>query len=101
MHSKHPQLEEHVPTPEEVNRHLLAELKENNRLLKLNARVMGAFRDRFLAGLWTGFGTVVGATVLIAVVIRILAPLASIDRIGPYIKDVQDLLERPKNAAPR
>ncbi len=85
----------HEPAPEEpTDVALLRELKENNRLLKLNAAGMMSFRWRFLGGLYQGVGTVVGATVVIAIVIRILAKLATVETVGPYVREIQTMLER-------
>lgn len=93
MHLTH---HEKKAEPEKSNEELLLEaIRENNRLLKLNVNAQTQFRWRFFAGLVTGFGTVVGATVVIAVVVRLLAGLATVDRIGPFVRDLQQMLERP------
>lgn len=85
------------PKPElTTEERLLAELQENNRLLKMNVAAQTEFRWRFFAGLWTGLGTVLGATVLIAIIVRILAGLATVDRIGPYVRQLQEAIERPQ-----
>lgn len=99
MHLHHHEKE---PIPEKTTEERLLEaMVENNRLLKLNVNAQTQFRWRFFAGLSTGFGTVVGATVVIAIVVRLLASLATVERIGPYIRDVQEMLERPANNSRR
>lgn len=93
MHLRH---HEKTAEPEKTTEQLLLEaVQENNRLLKLNVNAQTQFRWRFFAGLATGFGTVVGATVVIAIIVRLLAGLATVDRIGPYVRDLQEMLERP------
>lgn len=88
--------------PEERAKEMLKEMREMNRLLKLNAATMGEFRYRFFGGLYQGLGTVIGATVVIAIIVRILARLATLETLGPYIREVQGLLDRtpPPNSAP-
>lgn len=94
MHVHHP---DQAPVPEKsTEQKLLEAIAENNRLLKLNTAAQTQFRWRFFAGLWTGLGTVLGATVVVAIIIRILAGLATVDRVGPYFRELQDAIERPQ-----
>ncbi|MER3496898.1 MAG: hypothetical protein C4320_09150 [Armatimonadota bacterium] len=74
----------------------LAELREMNRLLRLNILALSGVKQRFLAGLWTGFGTVLGATVLIGLMVRLIAPFTKAEVVGPYLQKLQDQLERPR-----
>lgn len=49
---------------------------------------------RFLFGVITGFGTVVGATVVVALVVWIAQPLRGIGGLGPAIDRLVQALER-------
>lgn len=78
---------------------MLKALTENNRLLRLQIKSQTQFRWRFFAGVSTGLGTAIGATVVVAILIRLLAFFATVDRIGPYVRDIQEMLERPQAAS--
>ncbi len=94
MHLRHHEKE---PVPEKTTEEkLLAAMTENNRLLKLNTDAQTQFRWRFFAGLWTGLGTVLGATVIVAIIVRILTSLASVEQIAPYVRQLQEAIERPQ-----
>ena len=80
-----------VPASDET---LLREIRELSSQLRRNTAAFTEFRWRFLGGLYQGVGTVVGATVVIAIIIRILARLATVEAVGPYIRDLQQMLER-------
>lgn len=69
---------------------LLASLLLNQRSIK----------QRIFAGLWTGFGTVLGATVIVSGVIFLLKPLAKVDWISPIVDRVINALES-RSPAPK
>jgi hypothetical protein len=69
--------------------------KQNQALEELTA-VQGSFRKRLVAGLWTGFGTVLGATVMVSVLVIVLKPLANVQWISPIVHRVIEDLETRK-----
>ncbi|MEI8281550.1 MAG: DUF5665 domain-containing protein [Armatimonadota bacterium] len=46
-----------------------------------------------MAGLWTGLGTVLGATVIVSGIVLVLKPLSKTDWIGPIVDKVINALE--------
>lgn len=46
-----------------------------------------------VAGLWTGLGTVLGATVVVSGIVLLLKPLSKTDWIGPIVDKVISALE--------
>jgi hypothetical protein len=52
------------------------------------------FGKRLVAGLWTGLGTVLGATVVVSLLVVMLKPLAEVDWVGPIVNRVIDSLDR-------
>lgn len=70
---------------------LLQEWHENQR----------SFRKRFIAGMWTGFGTVIGATVVVSLLVLALRPLGSINWISPIVNRVIDDLETRQPLRPK
>ncbi len=55
-----------------------------------------SFRNKFIGGLLTGFGTVLGATLLVALLVFILSQLASIELIRPFIEEITHIVQRSK-----
>lgn len=88
-------MDESAPRPLDDRAELLAAIKRNNDLIQQLIDVQVKFVPRFLGGVFAGLGTVVGATIVVAILVRILAPLASVERIGPYFKELSDALQRP------
>jgi hypothetical protein len=77
----------------EATERLIKHVEENNRLMSLYIESQTSFRRRVIAGLWTGLGTVVGATVMVSVLVLALKPLANVQWISPIVKKVIDDLE--------
>ncbi|MBI1333581.1 MAG: hypothetical protein GC165_11970 [Armatimonadetes bacterium] len=75
-------------------------IERQNQLLAAFLKNQSSFRSRMTAGLWTGLGTVLGATVLVSLVILILRPLSHIDWISPIVDRVIDALES-RNYTPK
>lgn len=73
--------------------HLSSRIDRQNELLGLFLQNQRSFKSRLAAGLWTGLGTVLGATVLVSVLILALKPLSKIDWISPIVDRVIDALE--------
>ena len=59
-----------------------------------------AFKARMLAGLWTGLGTVLGATVVVSGIVLMLKPLSKTDWIGPIVDKVISALENRGGVRP-
>ncbi|HLO99233.1 MAG TPA: DUF5665 domain-containing protein [Fimbriimonas sp.] len=91
------------PTLEDLIADLTKEVRKQNILLGEWHENQRSFRKRFAAGVWTGLGTVVGATVMVSLVVLVLRPLGNINWISPIVNRVIDDLEtrqpaaRPKN----
>lgn len=62
-------------------------------LLRQELRMANSWRHRLLWAVITGFGTVMGATVVVAIVLFILAQLASIEIIRPFVEWVVHIVE--------
>ncbi len=72
---------------------LTGRIDRQNELLDLYIRNQTSVKARLKAGLWTGFGTVIGATLLVSLVVLALKPLAKTDWIGPIVDKVITVLE--------
>jgi len=68
---------------------LVREMKK----LRLELEAMNSFMRRFSLGVLTGFGTVVGATVVVALVVFILSKLATIETIKPFVEQIVHIVE--------
>ncbi len=68
---------------------LLAEMK---RFRKELAKGNSAHR-KFWMGVATGFGTVIGATLIVAIALFILTQLASIEIIKPFVEQIVHIVE--------
>lgn len=53
-----------------------------------------------IAGLWTGLGTVLGATVVVSGIVLMLKPLSKTDWIGPIVDKVISALENRGGVRP-
>ncbi len=62
-------------------------------LLRQELRMANSWKHRLLWAVITGFGTVMGATVVVAIVLFILAQLASIELIRPFVEWVVHIVE--------
>lgn len=68
-------------------------IEKQNELLASFLKNQTSFRSRMVAGLWTGLGTVLGATVVVSGIILMLKPLSKIDWISPIVDKVITALE--------
>ncbi len=89
---------------EENNKDLLKAIETlNERIDRQNSLLAGfiksqtSFKTRLIAGLWTGLGTVLGATVVVSGIILVLKPLAKVDWISPIVDKVINALENRGN----
>ncbi len=79
---------------------LTQRMEKQNEIMAAYLKNQSTFRARFVAGLWTGFGTVLGATVLVSLLILLLKPLSHVDFISPIVNRVIDALET-RGSSPR
>ncbi|MGL5830522.1 MAG: DUF5665 domain-containing protein [Candidatus Altimarinota bacterium] len=77
-----------TPTPDPLIRELY--------LLRRELRLANSFRNKFFGGLLTGLGTVLGATLLVAIVIFILSQLATIEIIKPFVENIADIVQNAR-----
>ncbi len=89
---------------EQVLVHLSERIEEQNRLLREQLAYHRSIRERIIAGMWMGLGTVVGATVLftlLAVAVRpLLKPLSNLSWVGPIVDRVLEDMESRQRRAP-
>ena len=52
---------------------------------------------RFLFGIVNGFGTIVGATLVVAILLWVVQPLKQLQGIGPAFERLTEALERKPN----
>jgi Domain of unknown function (DUF5665) len=68
-------------------------IDKQNDLLASFLKSQTSIKMRLIAGLWTGLGTVLGATVVVSGLILALKPLSKIDWISPIVDKVITALE--------
>lgn len=73
-----------------IDKEILNELKKLNSKLKQNY----TFRKRFAMGVINGFGTVIGATVLVSLALLLLKQFATIDFVEPIVDRIIDVVEQ-------
>lgn len=64
---------------------LIQELRRSNSL-----------EQKFISALITGFGTVIGATLLVALLIFLLSKLATIESLKPFVEQIVDIVKNAK-----
>lgn len=72
---------------------LSAQVAQQNELLTAYVRNQKSVKERVFAGLWTGLGTVLGATLVVSGIVLVLKPLSKIDWISPIVDKVIESLE--------
>lgn len=83
---------------------LSSRINEQNDLLREQLAYHRSIRERIVAGMWMGLGTVLGATVLftlLAVAVRpLLKPLSNFSWVGPIVDRVLEDMESRQRRAP-
>lgn len=79
-------------------RELIDKVEQQNNLLQQQLTNQRSVRERVLAGLWTGLGTVLGATVLVSLLIYGLKPLSRVEWISPIVSKIVEDLETKSKA---
>ena len=87
-------MEEQNSELQEAIAKLTTQVEAQNKLLQEVVESQTHFGKRLVAGLWTGLGTVLGATVVVSLLIVMLKPLAEVDWVGPIVNRVIDSLDR-------
>ncbi len=72
-------------TPSETLIHQIA-------LLTKELRLANSLPHKFTAGLLTGLGTAIGATLLVAILIFILTQLSSIELLRPFVENIVNMV---------
>lgn len=72
------------------------DLSRQLALLTRELRISNSFKQKFIGALITGFGTVIGATILVALLVFILSQLASIELIRPLVQDIVNVVQSSK-----
>lgn len=73
---------------------LTKQVEAQNKLLSELVEAQTHFGKRLVGGLWTGLGTVLGATVVASLLVTMLRPLAKVDWVEPIVNRVIDSLDR-------
>jgi Domain of unknown function (DUF5665) len=68
-------------------------IDKQNTILASFLKSQTSIKMRLIAGLWTGLGTVLGATVVVSGIVLLLKPLSKIDWISPIVDKVIVALE--------
>lgn len=79
----------HSENPEAQEAVLTREL----HLLRKELHLANSWKHKLLFGILTGFGTVMGATVVVALVLYILAQLATIEFFRPVVEWVVQIVQ--------
>jgi hypothetical protein len=66
------------------------------RALRQEVRNSNSFWQKFIGGILAGFGTVIGATLVVAFLIYLLTQLASIEWLKPLVEEIVKIVDRTK-----
>ncbi|MCC6643527.1 hypothetical protein IT411_02155 [Candidatus Peregrinibacteria bacterium] len=70
-----------------------SDLSRQLAILTKELRTSNSFKQKVIGALITGFGTVIGATVLVALLIFLLTQLASIEMIRPMVQSIVEIVQ--------
>ncbi|MBP6085137.1 hypothetical protein KA517_02775 [Candidatus Gracilibacteria bacterium] len=85
-----------VPVAESKKQNQEEVLAHEIRLLRKELRLLNSWPRKLFSALLVGFGTVMGATVVVALVIFILTQLASIEFLKPLVEKVVDIVQNTR-----
>ena len=77
-----------------VEERLAEALEQNNRLLKRLNHHVGDWKWLLFRGILVGFGSVVGATIVVSLLVSILQPFTAFEGLGPAIERLSDELSQ-------
>ena len=75
------------------NQHNALHLAKEITLLRQEIQKSNSFLQKFFAGLLTGLGTVLGATVLLALLIYLLSQLATFEWLKPFVEQIVEIVK--------
>ncbi len=78
-----------------TNEDIVKELKLLRRDFKKYSS-QETFKRRFLMSLVTGFGTVLGATLLVSLLVVVIRPFSNVKILEPIVKQVISIVENSK-----
>lgn len=64
--------------------------------LRKELHTYNSWSQRLLLAVITGFGTVMGATVVVALIVYILTQLASIEMLKPFVENIVNIVEKSR-----
>lgn len=76
---------------EKVLKKISEELISIRKFLEYNKET---YTGRFMLGVVSGFGAVIGATIVVALLVYILSKLATIELLRPFIEQIIDIVNR-------
>lgn len=77
-----------------IEERMVEALEQNNRLLKRLNHHVGDWKWLLFRGILVGFGGVVGATIVVSLLVKILQPFTGFEGLGPAIERLTDELSR-------
>lgn len=75
---------------------LADEFRALRKAFEENTVAQTSIKNRFIGGLATGFGSVIGATVLVSLAVFILKQFASVDILKPFVMEVTKMVQGTK-----
>ncbi len=82
-----------VPSPGEIDEELLKELRRLQDVVRSNTLAQTSLRMRFVTGVAGGFGTVIGATLVVSILIWMLKSFATIEILRPAVDEISKMVE--------
>lgn len=82
------------PEPTDQQQELMDLLKEQNQLLRDHIRWQTRWSMRILQGIMFGFGSFLGATLVVSLAVYMLKPLTNVDFISDVVERVLQDLDR-------
>lgn len=90
----HPPASAYLVMNENSESELLQELRRTNDLLARLVRTHNDWKLQLRQGLLTGFGGVIGATLLVSLVVWVLKPFEGLEALKPTLDNISKQLER-------
>ncbi len=79
---------------EQLSIQLLQDVKQLNQHFQKNNKNQNNFLRFLVIGMMQGFGTILGATILVALFLYLLRPFTNVDWIRPYVDQVIQIIQR-------
>ncbi len=78
---------------EQLTIELLQEIKQLNQQFQKNNKNQSNFLRFLLIGMMQGFGTIIGATILVALFLFLLRPFTNVNWIRPYVDQIIQIIQ--------